>query len=61
MSIVGGSAMFGPDRENELKQLFFSHARCAYLIEVEANDPVNRRSKPFEPTDFHGDRRFVLI
>lgn len=40
MSIGGGSAIFGPDRENELKQAFFSHARSGYFVEVGANDPV---------------------
>jgi FkbM family methyltransferase len=41
MSVVGGSAMFGPDRENELKQAFFGHTRSGYFVEVGANDPVN--------------------
>jgi FkbM family methyltransferase len=40
MSIVGGSAIFGPDRENELKQAFFGHAQTGYFVEVGANDPV---------------------
>lgn len=41
MSIVGGSAMFGPERENELKQVFFGRTRSGYFVEVGANDPVN--------------------
>jgi FkbM family methyltransferase len=35
------SAIFGPDRENDLKEAFFAHVRSGYFVEVGANDPYD--------------------
>jgi len=33
------NAIFGPERENDLKEAFFGHSRSGYFVEVGANDP----------------------
>jgi len=49
------SAIFGPDRENELKEAFFAHARFGYFVEVGANAPCDlSQTRHLEQLGWHG-------